>query len=531
MSSSPPLLTDDQALMLDTIYGLTTISKTYDWPTVEQVSDYLYRVHDVDQLQPTWSSLPVGLVYPPAPTPGSLVSGTRLRLSLAAVLSVLERGSPFKLATGQLKSNDVSAGEFTSAYLELVRKAAMIERDATPRRDGNDRLTHRNVPNPVMPLDMFMMLSRVLDSEPLGFTEFQPMTPNGSPGWSMKPTPQIRPYRRVATLEEYLLIRASENPTLDRDREKAPQQDSGGHANIDTMSAADQPDAGPPTGDDPRKVFLVHGRNAAAETAMREFLYALDLDVMGWTDAANEARGKVNRQPYTLEIVTAGLQAARAVVVLFTPDDLVRLDPRVSPSRETDLTGQARPNVILEAGMILGMAEHKALFVRIGNQRSISDIDGINFVNISNSVDRREDLVSRLRVGLGLPVTHRVQRWLNAGDFDAAMNYLSEPRPFERGSGAPEPSPVMRESLHWDALAREIESIVRCAQQQGWQVLNNSRRVLRLKGPRGQVRECWRGANPGETRQRLRPFAGELRAAGLRVNRQVRQPVVGFVAE
>lgn len=304
---------------------------------------------------------------------------------------------------------------------------------------------------------------------------------------------------------------------------------SASHASIDAMIAVDERGVGEPTGD-PRKVFLVHGRNDAAVTAMIEFLHALGLEVISWTDATNEARHRVNRQPYTLEIVTAGLKVAGGVVVLFTPDDLVRLDPRVSPSRETDLAGQARPNVILEAGMVLGMAEEKALFVRIGDQRPISDIDGINFVNIGNSTEQRADLARRLGPnGLGLAVTDKFERWIATGNFDAAMDYLSAPLPFDHGSGDPEPNPepnpVVSDLEHREALDREIESIVRCAEQQGWQVLNNSRRVLRLKGPRGQVCECWRVADPAMSRERLRPFAGQLRAVGLRVNRRVRLPV------
>lgn len=513
MSPWPPPLSDTQIVMLETIYGLTTTSDSYNWPTAQRVDDYLYRTHDLAEMQATWSSMPAGLIYPPAPPPGSFIPETSLRLSLAGVVLVLAGSTPFKLTTGQLKRNDVDVDEFVASFLEVIRRAATIERG-----DPDRRLTHRDLPKLNSTLDEFVMLGRVLESEPLGFTEPQRTDPHGL-GWSMKPTSAIRPYRNLSTLDEYWTIRTSQNPDLDRKRGK-----------MNDMSAPSGPDAGVPSGD-PRKVFLVHGRNAAAESAMREFLYALDLNVIGWTDAANEARVKVNRQPYTLEVVAAGLQAARAVVVLFTPDDLVRLDPRVSRSQETELAGQARPNVVLEAGMILGMAEHKALFVRIGDQRPITDIEGINFVSIDVEDPRRgrEDLASRLRQGLKMPVTERYSRWIDTGDFRAAMSYLSESLPFELGSETSEPALLIPESDHRTELAREIKSIVKCAEHQGWQVLNNSRKVLRLQAPRGEVFECQRDAKPSDSRDRLRPFVRNLRAGGLRVTQQVRRPIVRLV--
>lgn len=295
---------------------------------------------------------------------------------------------------------------------------------------------------------------------------------------------------------------------------------------IEVMSSADQPSRAEPA-TDPRAVFLVHGRNEAATTAMTEFLQGLDLSVISWTQANNAARRKVGRQPSTLETVEAGLYAAATVVVLFTPDDLVILDPRVAPG-ETDLAGQARANVILEAGMIIGMAHGKAVFVQLGGQRPISDIVGLNFVNMGDKPGQRDDLADRLGPeGVGLPVKKDLRRLLSAGRFDDALSYLSEPRPFDLGSDASEPGAVVSEDEHREALGREIESIIRCADAQGWVVVNNSRKVLRLRGPRGQVRELPRPANASETRKDMRRFAGELRAAGLRVNQRVRRPLGG----
>ena len=61
--------------------------------------------------------------------------------------------------------------------------------------------------------------------------------------------------------------------------------------------------------------------------------------------------------PHIDDVLAKGLSMAQAVVVLMTPDDEARLQPRYhqqdEPSDETVLTGQPRPNVFIEAGMAL----------------------------------------------------------------------------------------------------------------------------------------------------------------------------------
>src|SRR5664279_1880100 len=186
-----------------------------------------------------------------------------------------------------------------------------------------------------------------------------------------------------------------------------------------------------------RSVFLVHGRNDDARDAMTEFLQALDLIVISWTNAATTARQQVGHSPTTLEIVQAGICEAAGVVVLFTPDDQVRLHSALGGSSE--LVGQARPNVILEAGIALAIAASKVQLVRMGPQREISDIAGVNFVNIANHIAQREDLAYRLS-GLGLAVNlQNIRRWSMAGDFDDALNFLAAPPPFDHGSGTRTP--------------------------------------------------------------------------------------------
>ena len=71
-----------------------------------------------------------------------------------------------------------------------------------------------------------------------------------------------------------------------------------------------------------REVFVVHGRNDKARIGLFDFLRAIDLRPLEWSDAiALTGKGS----PYVGEVLDAAFSNAHAVVVLFTPDDEVRL--------------------------------------------------------------------------------------------------------------------------------------------------------------------------------------------------------------
>ncbi|GAA3284833.1 hypothetical protein AAU01_01920 [Paenarthrobacter aurescens] len=142
---------------------------------------------------------------------------------------------------------------------------------------------------------------------------------------------------------------------------------------------------------------MVHGRDLALRDQLIGFLRYIDTSPIGWT----EARFKTGRpSPTTLEIVTTGLKLAQAVIVLFSPDDEAKLkDEYLAPHDgpdERQLTGQPRQNVLLEAGMAWAIAPERTVMVRAGHPRHISDIDGINWINLNNDFDSRRSLVDAL---------------------------------------------------------------------------------------------------------------------------------------
>lgn len=165
-----------------------------------------------------------------------------------------------------------------------------------------------------------------------------------------------------------------------------------------------------------RKVFVVHGRNHAARNAAFEFLRALGLDPIEWTEAISLS-GKA--APYIGEILDAGLSAAQAVVVLLTGDDEVRLNNEESDngSHNNSFMPQARPNVIFEAGMALAKYPNRTILVELGSTNIFSDISGRHTVRLNNSPEARHALAIRLQ-NAGCDVNFQRADWYNSGDFD-----------------------------------------------------------------------------------------------------------------
>jgi len=171
--------------------------------------------------------------------------------------------------------------------------------------------------------------------------------------------------------------------------------------------------AGPGDG---RSVFLVHGRNDAMATAMRTFLRTLDLRIIEWEQAV-ALTGEPN--PYIGDVMAAGLEQADAVVVLATPDDLVRLAPALAngpTDPELAEAGQPRQNVIYEAGMAMALAPTRTLIVATPATKILSDIAGRHLAYLDNSPRARKRIVGRLQ-NTGLAVNDTGEDWLTAGDF------------------------------------------------------------------------------------------------------------------
>jgi len=169
---------------------------------------------------------------------------------------------------------------------------------------------------------------------------------------------------------------------------------------------------------DPRIVFVIHGRNEPLRKSMFEFLRAIGLNPLEWSQAVS-ATGEST--PYIGQVLDAAFSRAQAVVVRMTPDDEACLRKEFQSEHDEQYerkpTGQARPNVLFEAGMSMGRHSKRTVLVQIGNLRPFSDVGGIHVLRLDNSSERRQDLADRLKTA-GCPVDLGGRDWHKAGSFE-----------------------------------------------------------------------------------------------------------------
>lgn len=172
-----------------------------------------------------------------------------------------------------------------------------------------------------------------------------------------------------------------------------------------------------PSPEPKRNVFVVRGRDGGACAALEALLLALDLRIVTWDDAV---RGCSGGTPSTIDILRAGMRLANAVVVLMTPDDLGQVKDEFSAPdddpREARLTGQARQYVVFEAAWAMGSDPDHVVLVRVGEVRKLSDIDGLNYVNLTGDIFSRKSLIGRLK-NCDLAVDELREAWRTAGSF------------------------------------------------------------------------------------------------------------------
>lgn len=168
------------------------------------------------------------------------------------------------------------------------------------------------------------------------------------------------------------------------------------------------------TSPDPRKVFVIHGRNSAARNQIFAYLRALGLSPIEW-DQAVHATGKT--APYIGEVLDVAFDRAQAIVVLETPDDIayLRSDIAEGDDPETVPQGQPRPNVLFEAGMAMGRNPDRTIILEFGRIKQFSDIHGRHTVRLDNTPEKRQALKNRLTTA-GCAIDEIATDWLTAGD-------------------------------------------------------------------------------------------------------------------
>jgi predicted nucleotide-binding protein len=220
-----------------------------------------------------------------------------------------------------------------------------------------------------------------------------------------------RAYRGIDTAGEF----------VQRLRERRDEENAAMRRMTAAAIALVEPEGGGGASDvdgDPRKVFVVHGRNLKARDALYEFLGALGLHPVDFEKDAVAGTG--DAAPYTGDVLSAGFDQARAVIVLFTPDERVSLRAGLASAPwEYAERLQSRANVYFEAGMAFVSHPRRTVLVELGQVRVPSDIEGRHVVRLDDSPSRREALLNRLKIA-GCEITDGTD-WLSAGHFAEAI--------------------------------------------------------------------------------------------------------------
>jgi predicted nucleotide-binding protein len=238
------------------------------------------------------------------------------------------------------------------------------------------------------------------------------------------------PFADDADLARFLLQRLDDEIAyLGRSAERAGLRSAAMPPLIAPAAApvAPAPVAAEPVEDIRRNVFVVYGRDESARRAVFEFLRAIGLRPLEWETLVRET-GK--SAPSLAEAVRQGLAMSRAVVVLMTPEDVVRLHPELHEPHETraetEKALQSRPNVLLELGMALTAHPNGTLVLMVGEHRPVTDLGGINFIRLTDTADCRRKIAGRLEQA-GCLVDDSGQDWLSAGDFGSLTAHHRSP--------------------------------------------------------------------------------------------------------
>lgn len=144
-----------------------------------------------------------------------------------------------------------------------------------------------------------------------------------------------------------------------------------------------------------KKVFVIYGRNLHARNQLYRFLKDIGLDPLEWNDAVSLTH---KTSPFIEEIIEAVFSEVQALIVLLTGDEIIKLlDVYTKNNEENSVELQCRPNVLFEAGYAFGKNPNHTIVVQLGKHRKVSDLEGRYFIHLDNSLEKKMDLIGRLK--------------------------------------------------------------------------------------------------------------------------------------
>src|SRR5690349_15693981 len=117
--------------------------------------------------------------------------------------------------------------------------------------------------------------------------------------------------------------------------------------------------------------MVIYGHDKEANDALFDWLRAIGLQPREWRQLIS-ASGIAS--PYAGQVLDRAFEQAQAVVAFFTPDEHVIASGVAEGEKVWRL--QARPNVLIEAGMALVTHPERIILVVLGTQELPSDLSG-----------------------------------------------------------------------------------------------------------------------------------------------------------
>lgn len=183
-----------------------------------------------------------------------------------------------------------------------------------------------------------------------------------------------------------------------------------------------------------KAVMVIYGHDQEANDALFDWLRAIGLEPREWTQLV-QATG--SGSPYIGQVLDRTFTQAQAVVALFTPDEFVVA--RTADSSDPNAWRlQARPNVLIEAGMALVTHPTRTVLATLGDLELPSDLAGRHYVRLSHAdAAPLHALASRLQAA-GCDTDTTGDQWLRASRFPDRTAASRSPRGHQPAS-RPEP--------------------------------------------------------------------------------------------
>lgn len=182
-----------------------------------------------------------------------------------------------------------------------------------------------------------------------------------------------------------------------------------------------------PRGVDRKSVMVIYGHDQQANAALFDWLRAIGLQPQEWGQLVKQSQ---TTAPYIGQVLEYAFGIAQAVVVFFTPDEYV-VETTAPAALPASWRFQARPNVLIEAGMALALHPDRTVLLLLGPQELPSDIAGRHYIKLNGTALPLHELADRLEAS-GCEIDRTGSQWLDPHRFpdrDGVAPWPSETPP------------------------------------------------------------------------------------------------------